>query len=168
MSGGHFKFQSDSRLPAGSFAEGGLKFWISQADSRPPRSLQRCGAAVEPLLPSRAPDTHPLDCHRRRIADRDCFHAILLRLVTGCSWDVAARLSTASETTLRRRRDEWVAAGVFDALVDEAIAAYDRILGLDLSEVCVDGSLHKAPCGGQATGPNHRPRQAGLEVVADR
>ncbi len=34
-----------------------------------------------------------------------------------------------SDTTLRGRRNEWVAAGVFDALVAEALAAYDRIIG---------------------------------------
>jgi hypothetical protein len=67
---------------------------------------------------------------------------------------VAGRLGKGSETTLRRRRDEWVAIGVFDKLVDEAIAAFDKVIGLDLSEVSVDGSLHKAPCGGEGTGPN--------------
>jgi transposase len=82
----------------------------------------------------------------------------LLRLVTGCSWRVAARFVAASATTLRRRRDEWVAARVFDRLVEEAIAAYDRICGLDLSEVSIDGSLHKAPCGGEGTGPNPTDR----------
>jgi hypothetical protein len=75
-------------------------------------------------------------------------------LVTGCSWDVAGRLGKGSETTLRRRRDEWLAAGVFEDLATEAIAAYDRIIGLDLSEVAVDGSQHKAPFGGEGTGPN--------------
>ena len=93
-----------------------------------------------------------------RIADRDCFQGILVRLVTGCSWDVAARLCKASETTLPARRTEWLAAGVFDQLVEEAIAGYDRIIGLDLSEVAVDGSLHKAPCGGEGTGPNPTDR----------
>jgi hypothetical protein len=47
---------------------------------------------------------------------------------------------------------------VFDKLVDEAIAGYDKIVGLDLSEVAVDGSLHKAPCGGEGTGPNPTDR----------
>jgi len=82
----------------------------------------------------------------------------LIRLVTGCSWDVAARLCKASETTLRGRRTQWLEAGVFDNLVEEAIAAYDQIIGLDLSEVAVDGSLHKAPCGGEGTGPNPTDR----------
>ncbi len=48
--------------------------------------------------------------------------------------------------------------GVRQALVEPAIAAYDRIIGLDLSEVAVDGSLHKAPCGGEGTGPNPTDR----------
>ena len=93
--------------------------------------------------------THPLGCHRRGVRDRACFEAILFRLVTGCSWDVAGRLGKGSETTLRRRRDEWLAAGVFDGLVDESSQGYDRIIGLDLSEVAVDGSQHKAPFGGE-------------------
>jgi transposase len=94
----------------------------------------------------------------RASADRDCFDGILARLVTGCSWDVAARLCRASETTLRARRTEWLTAGVFDKLVEEAIAGYDKIIGLDLSQVAVDGSLHKAPCGGEGTGPNPTDR----------
>jgi hypothetical protein len=43
-------------------------------------------------------------------------------------------------------------------VLEEAIAGYDRIIGLDLSEVAVDGSLHKAPCGGDGTGPNPTDR----------
>src|SRR5450759_1239276 len=46
----------------------------------------------------------------------------------GCSWDLAARLCKASETTLRARRTEWLAAKVFDKLVEEAIDGYDRII----------------------------------------
>ena len=123
-----------------------------------PRVVDAVWTAIEAHLPPRPPDTHPLGCHRPRIPDRDCFTGILIRLVTGCSWDVAARLCPASETTLRNRRTEWLTAGVFDRLLTEALAAYDRIIGLDLSEVAVDGSLHKAPCGGEGTGPNPTDR----------
>jgi transposase len=116
-------------------------------------------AAVEGHLPQRPPDTHPLGCHRPRVPDRVCFTAILTRLVTGCSWHVAAYLTGGvSATTLRARRTEWVHAGVFDKLLTEALTAYDRIIGLDLSEVAVDGSLHKAPCGGEGTGKNPTDR----------
>lgn len=119
-----------------------------------PAVVDAVWAAVCPLLPARPPDTHPLGCHRRRIPDRVCFEGILVRLVTGCSWDVAGRLGKGGETTLRNRRDEWLRAGVFDRLCEEAIAGYDRIIGLDLEDVAIDGSLHKAPCGGEGTGPN--------------
>ena len=118
-----------------------------------PRVVTVMWAAVEPRLPV-VVDAHPLGCHRLRSDDRGCFEAILFRLVTGCSWDVAGRLGKGSETTLRRRRDEWWAAGVFDGLVDETLDGYDRIIGLDLSEVAIDGSQHKAPFGGEGTGPN--------------
>lgn len=111
-------------------------------------------AAIEPLLPQRPVDSHPLGCHRPRISDRECFEAILFRLVTGCSWDVAGHLGKGGETTLRNRCNAWIAAGVFDAICDEAICAYDRIVGLDLSEVALDGSTHKAPMGGEGTGPS--------------
>ncbi len=123
-----------------------------------PRVVEAVWASVQPKLPPPAPDEHPLGCHRRRIPDRDCFSAILFRPVTGCSWDVAGRLGMGAETTLRRRRDAWLAAGVFDGLVEEAIAAYDRIIGLDLSEVGLDASQHKAPMGGEGTGPNPTDR----------
>ena len=59
-----------------------------------------------------------------------------------------------SDATLRARRDEWVDAGVFDALAAEALAAWDPIVGLDLSEAALDGPAHKAPCGGDGTGIN--------------
>lgn len=115
--------------------------------------------ASESLLPRRA-ETHPLGCHRRRIPDRICFRGMLIRLVVGCSWEDTERLldGAVSDTTLRARRDEWIDAGVFDDLEAEALAAYDRIVGLDLSDAAVDGSQHKAPCGGEGTGPNPTDR----------
>ncbi len=115
-------------------------------------------ASFGAYLPEQGVCTHPLGCHRPRISERDCFEAILFRLVTGCSWDVAGRLGKGSETTLRRRRDEWVAAGAFAHLVEEAICAFDKVIGLDFSDVSIDGSLHKAPAGGEGTGPNPTDR----------
>lgn len=53
---------------------------------------------------------------------------------------------------MRARRDKWIAAGVFEQLRDEAVTVFDRIIGLDLTEVAIDGSLHKAPYGGEGTG----------------
>jgi transposase len=103
-------------------------------------------------------DHHPLGCHRPRVSDRTCFFGIVARLVTGCSWDTAARLVDIGETTLRRRRDEWLRAGVFNRLVEQALAAYDRVIGLRLDEISIDGSQHKAPMGGSGTGPSNVDR----------
>jgi transposase len=124
-----------------------------------PEVVDAVWAAIEPLIPP-VPDEHPLGCHRPRVADRLCFWGMLIRLVTGCSWvSVEAILGRqVSDTTLRARRDEWIAAGVFDRLRDHALGAYDRIIGLDLAEVALDGSLHKAPCGGEGTGSNPTDR----------
>lgn len=137
-----------------------------------PEVVDAIWATIEPLLPAQE-DSHPLGCHRRRVPDRLCFRGILIRLVTGASWvDIEAILDhQVSDTTLRTRRDEWIDAGVFDQLRQEAMAAFDRIIGLDLEEVALDGSLHKAPYGGDGTGPNPTDRaKLGWKwsVAADR
>jgi transposase len=121
-----------------------------------PEVVDAVWAAVEPLLPAGPADDHPLGCHRERIPDRVCFEGIVIRLVTGCAWVDVERLlgGVVSDTTLRARRDEWLIAGVFDAVTEEALAAYDRIIGLQLGDVAIDGSQHKAPAGGEGTGPN--------------
>jgi len=113
-------------------------------------------AALQHRLPARD-DTHPLGCHRPRVPDEVCFRGLLIRLVTGCSWVDVEQLmdGVVSDTTLRARRDEWVAAGVFDDLAAEAIAGYDRIIGLDFSDVALDTSQHKAPRRGEGTGPSY-------------
>jgi transposase len=113
----------------------------------------------EPLLPP--PDrSHPLGCHRPRVSNRLVFRGLLIRLVTGASWvDIEAILDhEVSDTTLRARRDEWIAAGIFERLEAEARAAFDKIIELDLEDVALDGSLHKAPYGGEKTGPNPTDR----------
>lgn len=124
-----------------------------------PEVMDTMWPAIAALLPEPV-DEHPLGCHRPRADDRACFQVILTRLVTGCSWEDAERLTgnVVSDTTVRSRRDEWVAAGVFDQLADEAINSYDRVIGLQLGDVSVDGSLHKAPGGGPGTGPNPTDR----------
>ena len=124
-----------------------------------PEVFDAVWGAVRALLPV-AGRFHPLGCHRPRIGDEVCFRGFMIRLVTGASWvDVEAIMGfEVSDTTLRARRDEWIAAGVFDELCKEALAAFDRIVGLDLEEVALDGSLHKAPCGGEGTGPNPTDR----------
>ena len=124
-----------------------------------PEVKQAVWQAVEPLLPDPV-ESHPLGCHRRRAPNYDVFEVMLVRLVTGCSWEDSERLcgGRVSDTTVRKRRDEWLGAGVFEAIVSEALLAYDKMIGLDCSDVAVDGSLHKAPAGGEGTGKNPTDR----------
>jgi transposase len=104
----------------------------------------------EALLPEREID-HPLGCHRPRIPDRVVFEKLVAVLVFGCAyWRIADRRCSA--TTMRRRRDEWVEAGVMDSLEEIALQSYDRMIGLELSDVSVDGCITKAPCGGDKSG----------------
>ena len=114
-------------------------------------ALQSC--IIEPiweqfsaLLPEREVEHH-LGCHRPRIPDRTVFEKLVEVLVFGCSyWRIADE--SCSATTLRRRRDEWIAGGLMKELRQMALSAYARTIGLELSDVAVDGCITKAPCGG--------------------
>lgn len=68
---------------------------------------------------------------------------------------------TCSATTLRRRRDEWIAAGVMESLRLLVLAAYDRMIGLELEHLSADGCIAKAPSGGECAGksPVDRAKQ---------
>lgn len=102
------------------------------------------------LLPQHV-DTHPLGCHNPRISDRVVFDKLVQVAVLGAAYERIAD-ARCSATTIRRRRDEWIAAGVFESLEQAALEAYDRFVGLDLHSVAVDGCIVKAPCGGEAAG----------------
>ncbi|MFJ2559225.1 MULTISPECIES: IS5 family transposase [unclassified Streptomyces] len=105
------------------------------------------------LLPERReyhPD-HPLDCHRPRISDRIVFDKLLQLLRFGCSYQAIAG-TTCSATTIRNRRNEWIRLGIFAEFKQIALASYDRIVGLFLDRIAVDGSITKAPGGGEAAG----------------
>ncbi|MGW1848909.1 IS5 family transposase [Streptomyces sp. NPDC001966] len=105
------------------------------------------------LLPERSiyVPTHPLGCHRPRISDRIVFDKMLQLLRFGSSYQAIAD-STCSATTIRNRRDEWIRLGVFAKLRQIALESYDRIVGLVLDQIAVDGSITKAPGGGEVAG----------------
>ena len=92
-----------------------------------------------------------MGCHRPRVPDRVVFDKLVQVLVFGCaSWRIAD--DRCSATTLRRRRDEWIDAGVMETLRSIVLAASDRMIGLELGDVAVDGCITKAPCGGELAG----------------
>ena len=116
----------------------------------PPYIIDPIWEQFEALLPEHEIN-HPLGCHRRRIPDRVVFEKLVQILVFGCAYEKIAD-GSCSESTLRRRRDEWIELGLVEALRRAALEAYDRAIGLEPSEVAVDCCVTKAPCGGERSG----------------
>jgi transposase len=109
-------------------------------------------SALLPARPAYDP-SHPLGCHRPRILDRIVFEKLVQVLRFGCSYAAIADC-TCGATTIRERRDEWIKAGIFAQLNAIARESYDRIVGLVLEEIAVDGCITKAPGGGDCAGPS--------------
>ncbi len=107
-------------------------------------------ATLLPARPAVAP-SHPLSCHRARVPDRVVFEHVLAALVHGSGYE---RIASAgcSDRTIRRRVQEWAATGLAEHLHTLALCAYDRMIGLDLEDLAVDGCITKAPSGGEVAG----------------
>ncbi|MFC8208239.1 MULTISPECIES: transposase [Streptomyces] len=60
--------------------------------------------------------------------------------------------TTCSATTIRNRRDEWTRLGVFAQFTQIGLQSYDRIVELVLDQIAIDGSITKAPGGGEDAG----------------
>lgn len=103
---------------------------------------------------------HPWGCHRRRISDRVVFEHVVDALVHGSGYErIASR--ACSDRTIRRRLAQWAAAGIAQQAHRLALAAYDKIVGLQLDDLSADGCLTKAPCGGDKAGPSPVDRRKG-------
>jgi transposase len=98
-------------------------------------------------------DPHPLGCHRPRIPDRVIFDKLLQVVVFGCAYQRIAD-HTCSARTLRRRRDEWIAAGVTNQV---------HQLALPPTTVCSAWTLTISPW--TAVSPRH-PAAARWPVAA--
>jgi hypothetical protein len=82
------------------------------------------------------------------------FDKLIQVLRFGCSYQGIAD-STCSATTIRDRRDrrdEWNRLGIFSRLKQIVLETYDRIVGLILTDIAVDGCITKAPGGGDCAG----------------
>jgi transposase len=107
-------------------------------------------AALLPPRPVYVP-SHPLGCRRPRIPDQIIFEKLVQVLRFGCSYESIADCGCPA-TTIRERRSEWIKAGIFAKLKAIARESYDRIAGLVLEEIIVDGYITKAPGGGECAG----------------
>ena len=104
---------------------------------------------IEPLVPR-------LRKHRkggrpwidnRRIAD-----GIFYVLRTGCQWKAVPR-EFGSGSTLHRRFQHWVKAGVFRRLWKAGLLEYDQRKGIQWDWQALDGAMTKAPLGGEKNRP---------------
>lgn len=107
-------------------------------------------AALLPEHPDVSP-THPLGCHRRRVPDRVVFEHVVDALVHGSGYERIASPG-CSDRTIRRRVRVWADAGLTERLHTLVLEHYDRMIGLELDDVAVDGCITKAPGGGEAAG----------------
>jgi len=107
------------------------------------------------LLPDRPiyDPSHPLGCHKPRIGNRIIFEKLIQVLRFGCSYASIADC-TCGATTIRERRNKRIKAGIFAELNKIARESYDRMAGLALEDLAVDGCITKAPGGGQCAGPS--------------
>jgi Transposase DDE domain len=123
-------------------------------------------SALRPERPRVSP-THPLGCHRQRIADRVVFEHVIAALVHGSGYERIASPG-CSDGTIRRRLKEWAAAGLSEQAHALALRAYDRMIGLELDDLAVDGCVTKAPGGGEVAGrsPVDRGKQGLKRSVA--
>jgi transposase len=93
----------------------------------PPYLIEPIFEQFEALVPERKTD-HPLGCHRPRVPDRVVFEKLVQILVFGCAYEKIAD-GSCSESTLRRRRDEWIELGLVERLRLVVLDAYDRFIG---------------------------------------
>ena len=118
---------------------------------------------LEPLIPQRD-NPHPRGGGRKPRPDREVMDGIFFVLRTGCQWKALDETSICSGSVAHARFQKWVQAGVFLKLWQEGLQEYDECKGIDWSWQSMDGSMTKAPLGGEKNGsqsdrPGQRRRQ---------
>src|SRR5829696_5710910 len=132
-SGSSLRFPNGRSMPRARTPTLPHRAYLATVFSPPSRAPHRPSARMPPFA-------HPREGRLREAGSQV--------LVFGCAYHRIADAS-CSESTLRRRRDEWIELGVMERLRQICLEAYDRLIGLELSEVAVDCCLTKAPCGGE-------------------
>jgi transposase len=117
--------------------------------------------AIAALIPPRV-NTHPFGGGKPPIPDRVCMEAILFVLRTGCQWKALNATRFCPSSTAHDRFQRWVKEGVFQAMWETGLMAYDDWKGIDWSWLSMDGCMTKAPLGGEKDWEkSYRPRQKG-------
>lgn len=102
---------------------------------------------MEPLLPPGKP--HPLGCHNPAVDPHRAMDAIFFVLRTGCQWNALNATGICSSSSAHRWFQEWTRAGVFLRLRKMGLIEYDRRKGIGWRWQSLDGTMTKAPLGGE-------------------
>lgn len=103
-----------------------------------------------------------------RIPDHQCMTAILYILRNGLEWSALPK-SLGAKSTIHDRFQEWNKAKVFERLWTASLELLQYLEVLDLDWQSTDGTMVKAPLGGEKNGtqPNG-PRQTRLQTQPSR
>lgn len=111
-------------------------------------------ALLQPLLPRpKQPGTvgAPQLCFRRVL------NGILYVLRTGCQWKAVPRVF-GSGSAVHAYFQHWTALGCFEQAWAVLLERYDDLIGIDWQWLAADGTMLKAPLGGDGCGPNPTDR----------
>jgi putative transposase len=89
---------------------------------------------------------------------RTVLSGILYVLRTGCQWNALPAERYVSGKTAHRYFQRWTRAGVFRRMRPAGLTEYDEVKGIAWKWQAADGTMTKAPLGGQTTGPNPTDR----------
>jgi putative transposase len=108
--------------------------------------------AIALLIPERV-NTHPFGGGKPPTPDRVCMEAIFYVLRTGCQWKALDATRFCPGSTAHDRFQLWIEPGVFQALWEAGLMAYDDGQGIDWAWLSMDGCMTKAPLGGEKDRP---------------
>src|SRR5215207_452440 len=133
-----------------------VKESISETSSKcncPPsgRSPRTCGSESGPCYRRRKnrahQDVHPYRSARSWTASSSSY-------APAANGKPCPDATALVRSTVHRRFQQWVAAGIIDAIVRAMVGWYERSWGIDWEWQAADTKLLAAPLGGEATGPN--------------
>ena len=118
---------------------------------------------VQDLLPVRK--RRKKNPGRKPLEWRPVLDGIFYVLRTGCQWK-AAPPEFGSGSSLHRYFQRLVESGFFAELWRRGLLEYEQLRGIDWEWQSLDGSMTKAPLGGEKHGEKpDRPRQIGNQAV---
>lgn len=109
---------------------------------------------IQPLLP---PPKQPGTVGAPQLCFRRVLNGILYVLKTGCQWKAVPRVY-GSGSSVHDSFQKWVACGCFEQAWVLVLERYDDLIGISWQRLAADGTMLKAPLGGDGCGPNPTDR----------